>query len=65
MFDFGREVIPQESADKRAQRAAIDRSCYMQGKKDSNAELDRRGNVLYKDSRDRDCYNMGYSSEIR
>ncbi len=44
-----------------SERAALDRSAYLRGKKDQSEKLDRKADVLYNTQREIDRYNMGYS----
>ena len=60
MFD----IIPEESKSTKEQRYIRDRHCYMQGKSDAEMSLNNQSEVQYTDSRDIDCYNMGYNSNV-
>ena len=56
-------IVPKQSAEVQHTRSMEDRCCYLKGKEDAAKELPRDPTVQYKDSRDIDCYNMGYSSK--
>lgn len=61
MFDH---ILPEETEEQKVTRAQEDKHAYCRGKSDARKQLSRDASVHYKDSRDKDCYNMGYSSGV-
>jgi len=58
-------ILPPDSKEKKQNRASRDRQCYIEGKEARYEELPRDVDVQYKDQRDQDCFNMGYSYAVR
>lgn len=57
----GFNIIPKETKETKDAVYSRDRSMYMQGEDDALGELPRDNSVQ---SRDRHCYDMGYSSGV-
>ena len=58
-------ILPADSKEKKQNRSCRDRQCYIEGKDARYRELPRDVDVQYKDDKDRDCFNMGYSYAVR